>query len=214
MYRYHCPTIILVFTNTVIKEVGLLQKFKTTLILPEGTFYVDVEKFEETDRSKLKSIYLEWRTLCSNLQKMGGRGVNLPEVLSEGLFCLDMKTVRFNDSIAGANTSFDCYRTSNHKRIQVKACSVVPDLTSFGPRSQWDEIYFMDFYREGKWDGTYDIYLIQNDLIYNHMVNSTQTLKQQQLQGRRPRFSIYREIIKARELEPIKTGSIYTPQTV
>src|SRR5690606_37452399 len=124
----------------------------------------------------------------------------------EGLFCLDMDAVRINTNIPGANTSFDCYRISDNKRIQVKACSVLPDLTSFGPKSVWDELYFLDFYREGKWDGTYDIYLIDNELIYNHKVNENQTLREQQEQGRRPRFSIYKSIILKNKLKPLKTG--------
>ena len=72
-----------------------------------------------------------------------------------------MGTVRVTSSISGANSSWDCYDVKRQKRIQVKACSVLPDLTSFGPNSQWDEIYFVDFYRQGKWDGTFDIYQIK-----------------------------------------------------
>lgn len=38
---------------------------------------------------------------------------------------------------------YEEYKKNN--RIQVKACSVLPDLTSFGPRSEWDRIFFADF---------------------------------------------------------------------
>lgn len=119
-----------------------------------------------------------------------------------------MGCARFTGNISGANTSFDCIDLSSYERIQVKACSVLPDLTSFGPKSIWDKIYFVDFCREGKWDGTFDIYLIDNDLIYNHKVNEEQTLKDQQLQGRRPRFSIFKEIIQREGLEPVKSASL------
>ena len=176
--------------------------------LPEGDFEVEATRFVEEDRKKLAEMYLKWRDLSDELRDLGGRGVNLPEVLSEGAFSLEMDVLRVVSTISGANSSWDCYDARNHKRIQVKACSVLPDLTSFGPTSQWDEIYFLDFYRNGNWDGTFDIYRIENDLIYNHHVNKNQTLRDQQLQGKRPRFSIYKDLIRKRNLSPIRTGDL------
>lgn len=81
-------------------------------------------------------------------------------------------------------------------------------MTSFGPKSIWDELYFLDFYCEGKWDGTFYIYLIPNEAIYEQNVNKGQILKEQQAENRRPRFSIQTEIIKKLHLEPIKIGNI------
>lgn len=42
-----------------------------------------------------------------------------------------------------------------------------------------------------------------SDLIYNMKVNKDQTMKEQQLQARRPRFSITDKIIKEKNLKPI-----------
>ena len=179
-----------------------------TFRLPEGVFQVQAIRFEERDRQVLAKTYSEWRSLSEDLRSLSGRGVNLPEVLSEGAFALEMNVLRVVKSIPGANSSWDCYNPVSHKRIQVKACSVLPDLTSFGPTSEWDEIYFLDFYREGNWDGTFDIYKIPNELIYNHKVNQHQTMREQQLEKRRPRFSIYKEIILRNGMRPIKTGRL------
>ena len=176
--------------------------------LPEGIFEVEATRFGEEDRGKFADMYLKWRGLSDELRSLGGRGINLPEVLSEGRFALEMNVLRVVKSIPGANSSWDCYDPIKHKRIQVKACSVLPDLTSFGPTSQWDEIYFLDFYREGRWDGTFDIYKIDNELIYNHKVNENQTMRDQQKQKRRPRFSIFKEIVQRRGIRPIKTGNL------
>lgn len=170
--------------------------------LPEGNFSTEIIAFDSNDDILLNQLYKDWRALSTILQSIGGRGVNLPEVLSEAIFCRITNAVRINKSIPGANSSFDCYNLNSKKRIQVKACSVLPDLTSFGPNSVWDEIYFMDFYNEGNWDGSIDVYLIPNELIYNHKVNASQTMKDQQKQGRRPRFSIYKEVILAQRLTP------------
>jgi len=185
-----------------------MHRKNISLNLPEGEFTVKVIKFNEIDRVELYKIYRNWRELCNQLKQMGGRGVNLPEVLSESAFCLEMGAVRVIGNISGANSSWDCYSTERNARIQIKACSVLPDLTSFGPRSVWDEIYFVDFYKKGKWDGKFDIYHIKSELIYNHYVNQTQTFREQQNQGRRPRFSIYKELIIERNIAPILTGCL------
>lgn len=119
--------------------------------------------------------------------------------MSEPAFCLAKEMVRITQSISGANTSFDCYDLNGEigtNRIQVKACSVIPDLTSFGPNSEWDRIFFVDFYREGKWDGSFDVYEISTNDIYNFKVNATQTMADQKREGRRPRFSIYANLIQ------------------
>ena len=176
--------------------------------LPEGLFKTEVIFFTKEDKLKLWNIYKNWRNLCDDLENLNARKVNLPEGLSESAFCLEMGFARFTKSISGASTSFDAYDTSNSKRIQLKACSILPDLTSFGPKSIWDQIYFADFFRNGDWDGSFDIYLIPNELIYNHKVNALETFKDQQTRGLRPRFSIYKEIINIAKILPVKVGQI------
>lgn len=181
--------------------------------LPEGNFKADVIEFEESDRKKLLTIYRNWRTLCDGLNGMQARSVNLPEGLSESSFCLEMNCVRTTGGVKKAgkikvNTSFDGYNPINNKRIQVKACSVLPDLTSFGPKSVWDELYFVDFYRDGSWDGKFDIYKIETVDIYTNSVNAGQSFTDQQAEKRRPRFSIYNDIIKPKGITPIKTGDL------
>jgi len=183
------------------------------ITLPEGSFEAKVQIWEESDRKRLFELYKNWRRLCDDLISINSRAVNLPEGLSEGAFCLETGSVRLTGSINGANSSFDCFNFNSNRRIQIKACSVLPDLTSFGPNSVWDEIYFLDFFRKGEWNGKFDIYRIENDLIYNHQVNSFQTLRQQQAQGRRPRFSIYQKIIQEREIEPFMNCDLAKPRT-
>ena len=185
-----------------------MEKEKKEIVLPEGNFEVDIISYSLKDKQKFYKIYNLWIKLSKLLKFVGGRGINLPEGLSEGVFCISMNCVKLISNIQKANTSFDCYDLKRKKRIQVKACSVLPDLTSFGPKSIWDEIYFIDFYKDGSFKGKYDIYKIDNKDIYNHKVNENQTLKDQQLQGRRPRFSIYKEIILKKNLKPIKSDDL------
>jgi len=181
---------------------------EVVLELPEGLKKANVQFFTHQDRALLYDIYNNWVELSAQLKNIKSRSINLPEGLSEGAFCLEMNSVRVVGNIYGANSSFDCYNFEKKERIQVKACSVIPDLTSFGPDSVWDRLYFLNFYREGKWDGTFDIYLIKNELIYSHNVNRLQTFQQQQKQQRRPRLSIWKEIIIPNKIIPIKTGNL------
>jgi len=185
-----------------------MNKTQITLTLPEGSFFTYVDCFYEIDREKLLKIYNLWIILSNSTQELGGRRINLPEILSEGAFCLEMNMVRITENIPNANTSFDAYSLFSKKRIQIKAASVTPDLTSFGPNSEWDELYFVDFSRL---DGTFDIYLIPSEYIYSMPVNQNETMYQQQQKGKRPRFSIYNKIILEYNLVPQFRGNLNPP---
>lgn len=175
-----------------------MREEREILKLPEGDFETEVLIFEQDDVEELNDIYNGWRSLCLALNSVQARSVNLPEGLSETAFCLAKDYRRVSKKINGANSSFDCYDPNGERfnnRIQLKACSVLPDLTSFGPNSEWDRIYFADFYREGKWDGTFDVYEIDTNIINNYPVNRYQTVLDQKKQNRRPRFSIFSGLI-------------------
>lgn len=152
--------------------------------------------FDNSDKDRLKNIYCQWRSLCDSLREMNSRAVNIPDGLSEIAVCIALKIGRFRKKISGElGNSFDAYDENNNKRVQIKACSVIPDLTSFGPRSEYDMIYFADFYVKGKWNGDFKIYEIPKKVVLNIKVNKNQTFENQQKQDRRPRFSIYTEIV-------------------
>lgn len=182
-----------------------------TLCLPEGSFQAKVDIFEDKDITALADIYMSWRILCDQATALNARKINLPDVLSECGFCFFFKCWRTNYGVPGAiHSSFDAYDPVNHSRIQIKGCSVEEDLTSFGPDSVWDKLYFVDFYKEGKWDFSFDVYLIDNQSIYNTKVNRKETFIDQQRQKRRPRFSIIRNIIRPQKLKPQYTCNIRT----
>lgn len=176
-----------------------MNKKYFNLSLPEGIRTALVTEYVQNDSKYLLDIYIKWRELSDLLNSLDSRGINLPDGLSEISFCLAKKAYRINDGILNANSSFDCYdfkERMGRNRIQVKACSVIPDLTSFGPDSEWDRIYFLDFYKEGSWDGSFDVYEIDTNQINNYKVNRNQTLADQKRQGKRPRFSIYSGLIQ------------------
>lgn len=159
-----------------------------------------ITKSEKGDEHLIKELYELWSDLNSRIKKISTRGINLPEAISENAFCLFFPCVRVVKLKKG-KCSFDCIDLNTGKRIQIKASSVGSDLTSFGPRSEWDELFFLDF---SKGDGSFSAYKIEPDWIYKQNVNKKQTFKQQQDEGRRPRFSIVDNIIKPKKLKPIK----------
>ena len=164
---------------------------------------LELMDFTKSDGTKWKEIFDLWKGLKLGMREYKSREPNFPEGLSEVAFCLWSKSSRFLSAKRLSNTSFDTFNSETGRAEQIKACSVEFDLTSFGPKSKWDDLYFLDFYNKNKVDGRFDIYLIPSELIYGNKVNKGQTLQEQQAEKRRPRFSIKKDIIAKNHLEPI-----------
>ena len=181
---------------------------KEKIVLPDGEGIVDTVFFDKKDLPKFRKIFCFWQKLSKLSKELkAGRTINLPEALSEGLFCLETGAVKVKGKIPGTNSSFDCYNLKTKKRIQVKGASS-RGPTSFGPRSEWDELYFIDFYNNGNIDGTYKIFLIKDNFLNNCKLNKKQSFKAQQKQGRRPRINLYEKIIEPNNIKPTITGKL------
>lgn len=163
---------------------------------------LELMSFDDGDKADWKKLFDKWKELKLGLREYKSREPNFPEGLSEVAFCLYSGSKRFISLTGDANSSFDTFNTETSRAEQIKACSVERDLTSFGPNSKWDDIYFLDFYNQGKLDGSFNVYKIPSETIYTMKVNATQTMRDQQGQGRRPRFSIVDKIISEQGLEP------------
>jgi len=164
-------------------------------------------RIEKKDRTAIRKLYSSWLVLKKGLKNFESRAPNLPEGVSESAFSLAFNCPRVLQ-VRGSSGSFDCYNPKTHRRLQIKATTIENDLTSFGPDSVWDDLFFLDFYRKGRFDGKFDVYKIPNRLIYNHKINRTQTFRQQQRQGRRPRFGIKEKIIRRYNISPVRTCKI------
>ena len=175
-----------------------LQKYKI-----KDNIEIEVAIFDKKDALNFKKLFNLWVKLNNGLGKYG-RKVNIPEVLSEGMFCIFSNSARYQKRIKGKGpVSFDTVNLKTGEREQIKASSIEEDLSSFGPKSEWDKLYFMNYYNNGKPDGTFNVYEIPNKLIYGNKVNKGQTMKTQQKERRRPRFSIMKDIIKPYNIKPI-----------
>ena len=152
-----------------------------------------VQRFEKSDSVFLKEIWDLWYELSEKLKKYSGgeaRKINLPEFISEGCWCLLSGSVRVLEP-----SSADTYNPKTKRAEQIKASIVEEDLTSFGPRSKWDDLYFLDFSRL---DGSFDVYKIPTDLLKQEILNKKkgETFENQQAQGRRPRLCLKKFIAK------------------
>ena len=175
-----------------------------TYIISGKSIDVRATEYNKDDKGLIGSLYFQWRDLNKSIKYISTRGINLPEAISENAFCLFFENCVRVVKLKKGKCSYDALNIKTGKKIQIKATSIPGDLSSFGPKSEWDELYFLDFSRA---DGTFDIYKIHPDLIYKHKVNTNQTFEDQQKQGKRPRLSI-KEIIRERRILPIKTCSL------
>lgn len=163
---------------------------------------LEVMTFDENDRKRWKVLFDSWKQLKIGMRQYEAREPNFPEGLSEVAYCIWAQSTRFIAARGISNTSFDTYDQKNGIAEQIKACSVENDLTSFGPRSRWDKLIFLDFYNGGKVDGRFDAYEIPSALIYSYKMNARETFKDQQTQGRRPRLSL-KKLICEYNIQPL-----------
>lgn len=160
---------------------------------------------EAGDQKTLKFLFNLWLKLNKAIKVISTRGINFPEAISENAFCLFFKDYERVVELAKGKCSYDCINIKTGARTQIKASSTPSDLSTFGPRSEFDKLFFLDF---SKLDGSFAVYDIKLDWIYSMQVNKKQTFLEQQTQARRPRFSIVKKIIEPRKLKPIKVCKI------
>jgi hypothetical protein len=163
----------------------------------------EVIQYDYTDIPNIQIAFESWLNLKQQSNILYGRSPNIPECITETCLCLVTNSVRFKKAKKLKSASFDCFNILKEKTIQVKSCSVSDDLTSFGPKTRWDTLYFLDFYNQGNTDGTFNVYEIPNDLIYNSRVKEGRTLKESQDFGYRPRIHIKSQIIVPNGIEPM-----------
>ena len=163
----------------------------------------EIIQYDYTDIPDIQIAFDSWLKLKKQSNKLRGRSPNIPECITETCLCLVTNSVRFEKMKKLKNASFDCFNILSERTIQSKASSICDDLTSFGPKSKWDDLYFLDFYNNGNVDGTFNVYEIPSDLIYNCLVKENRTLKEAQELGLRPRIHIKNQIIVPNGIEPI-----------
>lgn len=99
----------------------------------------------------------------------------------------------------------------NNLKIQIKATSNFnSDLTSFGPKSEFDILHFV---RLNQQEDIMYLYKVPTHDLLNIEVNKKgETFLSQQNQRRRPRFSIIKKFINAYNLQYYATVELSTKE--
>lgn len=186
------------------KEIIITEKFK-----------ILGAKYDDSDLPNFLSTLNTWVKYKFALKKIDGRNPNIPEALTEGIITKHFKnTYRKIKVIKNADkslTKFDCYKEDTKQIIEVKGCSVTPDLTSWSPKPFFDFFCFVDF---STLDGKYKIYKINitSDELKNLKINKNGETFQDQINSkRRPRFSVYENFINCKKNcdgKPLYTGDL------
>ena len=92
-----------------------MKNKKITVDIAKKDIRLDIIEIEELDRPKLRIIFRLWLKLSNLLKNFGARGINIPEGLTESLFCLEMESVRVIKAY-NSKGSFDTLNPRKNKR--------------------------------------------------------------------------------------------------
>lgn len=154
-------------------------------------------KITKKEIKMVTKAYFEWKSLNSTLKLYASRGVNFPEMISEpiGCYCLDLL---WN---IGTSSAGDATNKAGEK-IEMKATSNFDsDLTSFGPKCDFHNLIFLRLDSNNDLVYIYDTG-IDAEKLKLFYVNKKNTVGDFQSAGKRPRFSIIKNVIEKESLKP------------
>lgn len=152
-------------------------------------------KIDEPRIQQSCDAYFKWKDLNTYVRSLVSRGINMPDAISEpmGCYCLDLL---WNKSSGGDAKSKD------GKKIEFKATSNYDyDLSSFGPKCDFDDLVFLRFDLDLNMLFVYDT-KIDSTEIKNIPVSKKSTFGDYQKAGKRPHIRIIESIIEKRNLKP------------
>lgn len=157
-----------------------------------GYITIDSARIDETCNA-----YFKWKDLNTYISNNSHRGINMPDAISEpmGCYCLDLLWNR-GDEVGDATDPKD------GRKIEFKATSRFEgDLSSFGPKCQFDDLVFLRFKLDENLLYVYDLH-INSDEFGKYPANKTETIQDQKNQGRRPHVSLCELFVDAKKLQP------------
>ena len=156
--------------------------------------------FVIVDKSRFKDAvhaYWLWKELNAFIRNSHNRGINFPEAISETVACYALG-YELNRSSGG-----DARDPKTGVIVEFKATSNWDrDTSSFSPKKSFYPLFFIRLNQKIDKAYIYDLDITEEELKRLPM-NKKETFEDQQKQGRRPRFSILKEIIEPRNLEPV-----------
>ncbi len=157
-----------------------------------GQISIDAARIDEACNA-----YFKWKDLNTYIKNNSHRGINMPDAISEpmGCYCLDLLWNR-GDEVG------DATNPRTNEKVEFKATSRFEgDLSSFGPKCKFDDLVFLRFDLNNNFLYIYDLKVSSEDLK-KYPANKTQTIGNQQQQGRRPHISLQSLFVDADNLKP------------
>ena len=157
-----------------------------------GRIRIDDARIDETCNA-----YFLWKDLNTYIKSTAHRGINMPDAISEPMacYCLGLDWNRGNET-------GDATNPATGEKVEFKATSRFEgDLSSFGPRTQFDDLVFLRFDLKNNQLWIYDLKINSED-FGKLPANKTQTIQQQKDQGRRPHVSLQELFVERLGLEP------------
>lgn len=164
--------------------MGIYKKF--------GKIVIDDARINETC-----DAYFKWKDLNTYISNTSRRGLNMPDAISEPMacYCLDLEWNR------GSEIG-DATDPKTGARIEFKATSRFEgDLSSFGPKTEFDNLVFLRFSLSNNLLYIYDL-KINSEEFGKLPANRIETIEEQKKQGRRPRLSLQKLFVEQRNLKP------------
>lgn len=161
--------------------------------LKVGRIVIDNARIDEAC-----SAYFKWKDLNNYIKSNSTRGLNMHEVISEpiGCYCLGYEWNRGKE--AG-----DATDPKTGKKIEFKATSNFDDdLTSFGPKTTFDNLVFLRFKLDDNLLYIYDLN-INSEELSKLPANKTKTIGEQRKEGKRPHVCLTKLFVERLNLKPI-----------
>ena len=157
-----------------------------------GRIQIDDARIDETCNA-----YFKWKDLNTYIKSNSRRGINMPDAISEpmGCYCLGFEWNR-GDEVGDATDPRD------GRKIEFKATSRFEgDLSSFGPKCQFDDLVYLRFNLDENKLYIYDLH-VNSEEFGRLPANATQTIQEQKDQKRIPHVSLQELFVNAKNLEP------------
>lgn len=128
--------------------------------------------------------YFRWKDLNAYIRSTASRGLTMPDAISEPIGCYALGFKWNRGEVAGDATDDD------GRKIEFKATSRFDgDLSSFGPKCDFNDLFFLRFNLTENVVLIYDCDVTASEFA-ELPVNSSQTIGDQQAEGRRPHVSL------------------------
>lgn len=157
-----------------------------------GHIVIDDARIDETCNA-----FFKWKDLNTYIKSTSNRGINMPDAISEpmGCYCLGLLWNR------GKEVGDATDPITNFK-VEFKATSRFEgDLSSFGPKTEFDNLVYLRFNLDTNQLYIYDL-KINSKEFGKYPANKTETIQQQKDQGRRPHVSLQTLFVDTKNLQP------------